>query len=120
MDVLRVPERAREVSGALVDVDMLHELRVEVRIPERPVRHQLIIEVPGMLRVALQPLELRELCLRGTVVEWTTSCIEVDHYLQLCVGLDIRRRRDAPVGDTFEGRRKQHSADLTELVRDFR
>ena len=59
--VVRVPDGRGKVGCALVDVDELDELRVQVRVPERAVRHQAVVEVLRARRVALQRVELREL-----------------------------------------------------------
>ena len=59
-DVLRVPELAREVGRALVDVNELDELRVQVRVAEGAVRHERVVEVLRR-HAALEGVELGEL-----------------------------------------------------------
>lgn len=62
----RVPQRRREVRYALVDVDEFDELGVQVRVAERAVAHEGVVE---MLRrvAAFELVELRELRLGAQV-----------------------------------------------------
>ena len=54
-----------EVGGALIDVDELDELGIQVRVAERAVGHEGVVEVPWVLRVALKREECRDLGLEA-------------------------------------------------------
>jgi hypothetical protein len=62
-DVVWIPELAWEIRSPFVDVDMLNELCVKVRVPERAIGHKLVIEVARPVWVVLQTVKLGELCL---------------------------------------------------------
>ena len=64
LDIFRVPDTLRKIRRPLVNVNKLYELSVQVRIPERPISHQRIVEVLRITRIALQRVKLSELRLR--------------------------------------------------------
>lgn len=49
-----IPNPFREIGGAFVHVNKLDELRVQVRVAKCTVGHERIIEVPWVVRVALE------------------------------------------------------------------
>lgn len=65
--VIRVPYVFGEVGRALIDVDELDKLRVQVRVSEGAIRHQAVVEVLGVHWVALQGVKLRELRLQHSL-----------------------------------------------------
>ena len=53
MYVLWVPDVFGEVGGSFVDVDVVDELSVQMGVPEGPLGHKLVIEVPRIGSVLL-------------------------------------------------------------------
>jgi len=60
LHIIRVPHLFREISRTFVDIDKLDQFRVKMRVPERPVGHQGVIEVLGINGVPLENVELRK------------------------------------------------------------
>ena len=59
--VHRIPYTPRKIRRPLIHINELNELRIQMRIAERPVRHERVVEMLRMRGVALQGMELREL-----------------------------------------------------------
>lgn len=68
LDVFGVPDVFGEVGRPLVDIDELDELGIEVGVPEGAVRHEGVVEVFGIRRVAFEGVKLGKFCLRGSQI----------------------------------------------------
>lgn len=68
LHVHRVPDVLGKVGGTLVDVYEFDELRVQVGIAKRAIRHEGVIEVSRIMRVSFEHEEVRDLCLCVSVL----------------------------------------------------
>ena len=60
-----IPYNFWKIRRALVDVDKLDQFCVQMRVAERPVRHERVVEVFRVRGISLERMELRELGLRN-------------------------------------------------------
>ena len=44
----------REIGGAFVDIDKLHQFRVEMGISERAIGHEGVVEMSGIVRISFE------------------------------------------------------------------
>ena len=58
LHIMRVPDVLWEVGRALINVDKLDELGVEMWVSERPIRHQRVIKMLGIARIPFQSMKL--------------------------------------------------------------
>ena len=63
LQVVWVPDVARKVRRTFIHVNELDEFGVEVGVAEGAIRHEGVIEVSRVLRIALQSMKLGEFAL---------------------------------------------------------
>ncbi len=68
-DVFRVPYILRKVSGPLVNVHKFDKLGVQMRIAERSIGHQRVIEMLRIIGVVLQRVKLGKLRLEKIQIQ---------------------------------------------------
>ena len=62
--VVWVPNVTREIRGLFVHVDEFDELRIQMRVSERPVHHQRIVEMLRRIWVVFESMKLDQLRLK--------------------------------------------------------
>lgn len=62
-----IPNITREIRGLLVHINELDKLRIQMRVPKRPIHHQRIVEVLRSFRIVLEGMEMNKLRLQARV-----------------------------------------------------
>lgn len=76
LHVCRIPNVLWKVCSPFIYIDKFDQFGIKMRVPERPVRHERIIEVLRIHGVSFQSRKLRELCLHQMRIRISIRTIE--------------------------------------------
>lgn len=105
MHTVWIPDRRRKVGSPLIDVDKFYKLGIQMRISERAICHERIIEMFWISVIPLQSEKIGEFRLaRETVNNIASNRGEIT-YLDVGVVRRATCGRNSPVRNTGHGRR---------------